>query len=81
MRIDDSARVRLTLESPDPLFARLKALAAMEWVSLKHRVGRFVEQGLASDPAASSLPRSAKDLPSIQGPLALRTDSLSTAGL
>ena len=71
--------MRTTLELPDPLFARLKARAAIERVSLKHLLRTFVEQGLASNPAASRLPRSAKDLPSIQGPLAVPTDQLSNA--
>jgi hypothetical protein len=39
--------MRTSLELPDPLFARLKARAAMERVSLKQLLRGYVEQGLA----------------------------------
>ena len=58
--------MRTTLELPDPLFARLKARAAMKQVSLKQLLHDYVEQGLeAPDPSASQARRSARDLPTL----------------
>ena len=62
--------MRTTLELPDPLFARLKARAAMKQVSLKQLLHDSVEQGLeAPDPTASQARRSARDLPTLPAPL------------
>ena len=38
--------MRTTLELPDPLFARLKARAASEHLTLKQLLRSYVEQGL-----------------------------------
>ena len=38
--------MRTTLELPDPLFARLKARAAREQITLKQLLQSYVEQGL-----------------------------------
>ena len=74
--------MRTTLDLPDPLFARLKARAALKQVSLKQLLHDFVEQGLdASDPAASQGRRSAKDLPTLQAPLQQQNVTFSNAGL
>ena len=74
--------MRTTLDLPDPLFARLKARAALKQVSLKQLLHDFVEQGLdASDPAASQGHRSAKDLPTLQAPLQQQNVTFSNAGL
>ena len=42
--------MRTTLELPDPLFARLKARAANERITLKQLLRHFVEQGLNDSP-------------------------------
>jgi len=59
--------MRTTLELPDPLFARLKARAAMERVTLKQLLRAYVEQGLAAE-AVAVPPRRVADLPRIAGP-------------
>ena len=72
--------MRTTLELPDPLFARLKARAAMERVTLKQLLRDYVEQGLAAE--AVAVPhRRVTDLPRIAGPESLRPDQLSNAAL
>ena len=82
MRIDMSSVVRTTLELPDPLFARLKARAALKQVSLKQLLQDFVEQGLdASGAAASPVRRCANDLPKLQAPLQQQGVTFSNAGL
>ena len=82
MRILMGSLVRTTLELPDPLFARLKARAALKQVSLKQLLRDFVEQGLdAPDPAASRGCRSASDLPTLQAPLQQQGITFSNAGL
>ena len=74
--------MRTTLELPDPLFARLKARAAMKQVSLKQLLHDYVEQGLdAPDPSAAQARRSARDLPTLQGPLQQQNVTFSNAGL
>ncbi len=73
--------MRTTLELPDPLFARLKARAALEHTSLKQLLQRFVEQGLAHSPQPGERRRSADALPCLDGPLAIAPDKLSNAGL
>lgn len=73
--------MRTTLELPDPLFARLKARAASEQITLKHLLRRYVEQGLSA-PQSDALPaRSAAALPQLKGPLAIANNQLSNAGL
>jgi predicted DNA-binding ribbon-helix-helix protein len=64
-------KMRTTLELPDPLFARLKARAANEDVTLKQLLRSYVEQGLG---AAATLPR-------LEGSLAIEGQQLSNAGL
>ena len=63
--------MRTTLELPDPLFARLKARAAREQISLKQLLQSYVEQGLMA-PTHSAKPttRSASQLPKVEGRLA-----------
>ena len=74
--------MRTTLELPDPLFARLKARAAMKQVSLKQLLHDYVEQGLdAHDQPAAQARRSALDLPTLQVPLQQQNVSFSNAGL
>ena len=74
--------MRTTLELPDPLFARLKARAACERVTLKQLLRSYVEQGLeASASAAPVQRRSSASLPRLDGRLAIDTDSLSNATL
>ena len=74
--------MRTTLELPDPLFARLKARAAMKQVSLKQLLHDYVEQGLdAPDPTDSQRRRSARDLPTLQLPLQQQSVTFSNAGL
>ena len=74
--------MRTTLELPDPLFARLKARAAMKQVSLKQLLHDYVKQGLdATDPLAAQARRSARDLPTLQVPLQQQNVTFSNAGL
>jgi hypothetical protein len=74
--------MRTTLELPDPLFARLKARAALEGTTLKQLLRSFVEQGLeASGRGADGRPRRAADLPRIDADLPLTPDQLANAGL
>ena len=75
------AVMRTTLELPDPLFARLKARAASEHLTLKQLLRSFVEQGLNATPAGSGLRRSAQTLPRLEGPLAIEAEQLSNAAL
>jgi len=82
MRIFACLAVRTTLELPDPLFARLKARAALEGTTLKQLLRSFVEQGLV-DPGhgRDTRARRAADLPRIEADLPLTPDQLSNAGL
>ena len=73
--------MRTTLELPDPLFARLKARAASERLTLKQLLRSYVEQGLSATPAGSGSQRSAGTLPRVEGPLAISGKHLSNAAL
>jgi hypothetical protein len=73
--------MRTTLELPDPLFARLKARAATERVTLKQLLCSYVEQGLNAAPEASGGQRSAAQLPQLRGELSISTNALSNAAL
>ncbi|MFZ9973602.1 MAG: hypothetical protein ACO3FK_04925 [Vulcanococcus sp.] len=72
--------MRTTLELPDPLFARLKARAATERITLKQLLHQFVEQGLDRT-AGPREQRSRATLPQVQGPLPIEANKLSNAGL
>ncbi|EHA62361.1 hypothetical protein [Synechococcus sp. WH 8016] len=74
--------MRTTLELPDPLFARLKARAASEQISLKQLLQSYVEQGLMA-PTHSARPttRSASQLPKVEGWLAFDSNTTSNADL
>ena len=73
--------MRTTLELPDPLFARLKARAASERLTLKQLLRSYVEQGLDAAPQDAVPARSAAALPRLQGPLPIGEAQLSNAGL
>ena len=73
--------MRTTLELPDPLFARLKARAASELLTLKQLLRSYVEQGLNDTTAGSGSKRSAHTLPRVEGPLAISGERLSNAAL
>ena len=73
--------MRTTLELPEPLFARLKARAAHERVTLKQLLRRFVEQALEQPKAAAAECRSASTLPRVEGGLAIPAEQLSNADL
>jgi hypothetical protein len=73
--------MRTTLDLPDPLFARLKARAAHERISLKQLLRLFVERGLDQPSSASAARRSAATLPRVEGPLTIPPHQLSNAGL
>lgn len=73
--------MRTTLDLPDPLFARLKARAARERITLNQLLHLYVEQGLDQQAAAASVHRSAAALPGVEGELAIPPDQLSNAGL
>ena len=69
--------MRTTLELPDPLFARLKARAASEQISLKQLLQSYVEQGLMATKQARRTIRTASQLPMVEGQLAF--DSITTS--
>ena len=73
--------MRTTLELPDPLFARLKARAATERITLKQLLHHFVEQGLNDRPELPARRRSGATLPKLKGPLPIAVNKLSNAGL
>ncbi|TVS02659.1 MAG: hypothetical protein EA413_11830 [Cyanobium sp. PLM2.Bin73] len=73
--------MRTTLDLPDPLFARLKARAAHERITLKQLLRLFVEQGLDQRSAPARERRSAAALPRVEGRLAIAPEQLSNAGL
>ena len=73
--------MRTTLELPDPLFARLKARAVSERVTLKQLLQSYVEQGLDGHPVRSGRQRSAANLPRLEGLLSIQGEQLSNAGL
>lgn len=81
MRTSAFGLMRTTLELPDPLFARLKARAASEQVTLKQLLRTYVEQGLETSASASGGRRSSTSLPRLDGPLAIDADVLSNAAL
>ena len=66
---------------PHPLFARLKARAASEHLTLKQLLQSYVEQGLNTMPERFSQKRSAQTLPRLEGLLALESEQLSNATL
>ncbi len=73
--------MRTTLELPDPLFARLKARAASERVTLKQLLRSYVEQGLNATSAGGHRQRSAATLPRLEGALTIEGEPLSNAAL
>jgi hypothetical protein len=73
--------MRTTLELPDPLFARLKARAASQRVTLKQLLHSYVEQGLSASPERAGLTRSAATLPRLVGPVAIEAQQFSNAAL
>ena len=73
--------MRTTLELPDPLFARLRARAASERVTLKQLLRSYVEQGLSTAPERSGLTRCAATLPRLNGSPAIEDHQLSNAAL
>ena len=73
--------MRTTLELPDPLFARLKARAASEHLTLKQLLHSYVEQGLSTMLERTVQKRSAQTLPRLEGLLALEGAQLSNAAL
>ena len=81
LRIIEHMEMRTTLELPDPLFARLKARAASERLTLKQLLHTYVEQGLNATATHSGIERSAQTLPRVEGPLAISGQQLSNAAL
>jgi hypothetical protein len=73
--------MRTTLELPDPLFARLRARAVHEKVTLKQLLQTFVEQGLNESSPTPAAQRSAAGLPRVEGRLAVEGEHLTNAGL
>ena len=73
--------MRTTLELPDPLFARLKARALGQGVTLKQLLHSYVEQGLNTPPPDATVRRSAATLPRLKGALAGEAGPLSNAAL
>jgi hypothetical protein len=73
--------MRTTLELPDPLFARLKARANSQRVTLKQLLRSYVEQGLNTTPPEAPVERTGATLPRIKGALASEAGPLSNAAL
>jgi hypothetical protein len=73
--------MRTTLELPDPLFARLKARAAREQLTLKQLLQHYVEQGLEAPTPSTATQRSARQLPRLEGHLAINSSRMSKAAL
>ena len=73
--------MRTTLEVPDPLFARLKARAAKEQISLKQLLQTYVEQGLMAPKQTRPTTRSASQLPKVEGRLAFDSSTTSNVDL
>ena len=73
--------MRTTLELPDSLFARLKARAASEQVTLKQLLQSYVEQGLQTPTHATPARRSTSQLPRLAGRLAIDSSCVSNADL
>jgi len=73
--------MRTTLELPDPLFARLKARAASEQVTLKQLLQSYVEKGLEAATHPTPSRRSASQLPKLEGRLAIDSSLVSNADL
>ncbi len=73
--------MRTTLELPDPLFARLKARAASERVTLKQLLHSYVKQGLNTAQPVDTLPRSAGTLPQLKCAFVKEAGMLSNAPL
>ena len=73
--------MRTTLELPDSLFARLKARAASEQVTLKQLLQSYVEQGLQAPTESTPSRRSAEQLPKLEGRLAIDSSHVSNADL
>lgn len=56
--------MRTTIELPDALFRQVKARAAIEGVTLKDLISRYVESGLRrSKPPTTGSPRRRSELP------------------
>jgi len=73
--------MRTTLELPDPLFARLKARAASEKITLKQLLQSYVEQGLTAPKQTRPTTRTASHLPKVEGHLAFDSSTTSNADL
>ena len=73
--------MRTTLELPDPLFARLKARAAREQISLKQLLQSYMERWLMAPEQAKPTMRSASQLPKVEGRLAFDSSTTSNADL
>ncbi|MCP9810042.1 hypothetical protein KBY58_11410 [Cyanobium sp. HWJ4-Hawea] len=73
--------MRTSLELPDPLFARLKARAAVEQVTLKQLLHSYVEQGLNTTAPTETTNRSVNTLPKLDKPLAIASSHLNNASL
>ena len=81
MRTSAALAMRTTLELPDPLFARLKARAAHEHVTLKQLLRSYVEQGLSTPAPAAATQRTATSLPQLHSSLTIPSNNLSNASL
>jgi predicted DNA-binding ribbon-helix-helix protein len=81
VRTSAASAMRTTLELPDPLFARLKARAAHEQVTLKQLLRSYVEQGLNTTPPAAAAQRTADSLPQLHSSLSIPSHNLSNATL
>lgn len=75
------AKVRTTLDLPDPLLRQLKAQAALEGTTLKRLIREAIERGLAVPAAPVKAARARSSLPSIKIGHPLRAKWVSNATL
>lgn len=73
--------MRTTLDLPDALFARLRARAVSQRMTLKQLLRSYVEQGLSTVPDVAPRGRSAAELLRLDAPLSLGPEHCSNAGL
>lgn len=73
--------MRITLEFPDPLFARLKIQAASQRVTLQELLRRYVEQGHNQPSTPIERQRSAQCIPCLERAVATKTAELRNSSL
>lgn len=72
--------MRTTIELPDPMFRQVKARAAMDGLTLKELIARYVEQGLRQGQPLAPV-RRRSELPVARAATGRRLPELSNAEL